>query len=201
MKAKKEMEIIKYFKASGGVLRHSDIEKKGFHHQYLSSLQKKGKIEKINRGLYKLKEYEPDNNLDLVYASLQSAKGVVCLISALSFHEITDEIPSEVQMAIPKGSRRNLITYPKVRFYNFSKKTWEAGIEEIKESGHTFKVYSAAKTIADCIKFRSQIGMDVVINAIKRSLNENKADLLEIYKYTELCRVDKIARPILEVLI
>jgi len=201
MNSKKEIEIINYFKESGGVLRHSDIEKKGFHHQSLSSLHKKGRIEKINRGLYKLKEYEPDNNLELVYASMQSAKGVVCLISALYFHEITDEIPSEVQMAIPKGSRRNLITYPKVRFYNFSKETWAAGIEEIEESGHTFRIYSAAKTIADCFKFRSQIGVDVIIDAIKRSIREKKADPLEIYKYTEICRVDKIARPILEALI
>lgn len=201
MNKEREKEIIKYFKESGGVLRHSDIQKKGFHHKYISSLFKRGKIEKINRGLYKLKEYEPYNNLDLVYASLQSKKGVVCLISALSFHEITDEIPSKVHLAIPEGSRRNKITYPKVKYYNFSKKTWEAGIEEIEESEHTFRVYSAAKTIADCIKFRSKIGMDVIIDAIKRSFRDKKADPLEIYRFAELCRADKIARPILEALI
>ncbi|MEN8154649.1 MAG: transcriptional regulator [Acidobacteriota bacterium] len=197
----REKEIIKVFKNNGGVLRQSNLRENGFHQETITSLYKKGIIEKINRGLYKLKEYEPDNNLDLVYASLQTKKGVVCLISALSFHEITDEIPDKVQLAIPKGARRNKIIYPKVKFYNFSEETWEAGIEEIDESGHTFRVYSAAKTIADCIKFRSQIGMDVVIDAIKRSLKDNKTDHLEIFKYTELCRVDKIARPILEALI
>ncbi len=197
----REKEIIKAFKNNGGVLRQSKLRKNGFHQDTITSLYKKGIIEKINRGLYKLKEYEPDNNLDLVYASLQSEKGVVCLISALSFHEITDEIPTEVQLAIPKGARRNIISFPKVKFYNFSQETWEAGILDIEESGHTFRVYNAAKTIADCIKFRSQIGMDVVIDAIKRSLREKKADPLKIYEYSELCRVDKIARPILETLI
>jgi len=150
IKAKK---LIQLFKKKGGTLRFAAILKAGFHSDTLLSLGKQGMVEKIGSGLYKLKEGQQLSNPDLVIATLKAPKGVVCLVSALAFHEATDEVPHYVDLAIPRGSRANKIDYPPVHYYRFTPEAWKAGIEEHKIDGHGVRVYSLAKTIADCFKF------------------------------------------------
>lgn len=196
----KRSELIQFFTQNNNILRFSDIIHSGFHRDQINILLEVNDIEKIGHGLYKLKDYDPDNNINIVYASLQSSRGVVCLISALSFHEITDIIPTHVNLAIPNGTKANKIEYPAVRFFYYSRKTWESGVEEFTESGHKFKVYNVAKTIADCFKFRNKIGISVARTAMKTALYEKKTTINEIMKYSRICRVDNIVRPILEVI-
>ena len=194
-------ELMSFFQSHGGVARFSAILKAGFHPDSLSTLEKEGRVEKIARGLYRLTNYTPGSHPDLVIASLQAPRGVICLLSALSFHEATSEIPRYVDLAIPQSTHANRIKYPPVRFYRFAPKTWKAGIEKHEIEGHRIKVYSLAKTIADCFKFRNKIGIDPARDALKVAVTEKGIKPKEIIQYAKICRVDSIVKPILEAMI
>ncbi|TKJ47050.1 transcriptional regulator [Candidatus Aerophobetes bacterium Ae_b3a] len=194
-------ELMIFFQSHGGVARFSAILKAGFHPDSLSALEKEGRVEKIARGLYRVTNYTPGSHPDLVIASLQAPRGVICLFSALSFYEATNEIPHYVDIAIPQGTHANRIKYPPVRFYRFAPKTWKAGIENHEIEGRRIKVYSLAKTIADCFKFRNKIGIDPARDALKVAVTEKGIKLKEIMQYAKICRVDNIVKPILEAMI
>jgi len=194
-------ELMSFFQSHGGVARFSAILKAGFHPDSLSALEKEGKVEKIARGLYRITNYTPGSHPDLVVASLQAPKGVICLLSALSFHEATNEIPKYVDIAIPQGTHANRIKYPPVKFYRFAPKAWKIGIEKHEVENHQVKIYSLAKTIADCFKFRNRIGVDIARDALKFAIAEKDIKPKEIMEYAKICRVDSIIKPILEAMI
>lgn len=197
----KSKELIDYFKTQSGVVRFSDILNAGFHSDTLNSLEQSGKIEKIAHGLYKLAGYIPGEYPDLVIASLQAPRGIICLISALSFHNATIEIPKKIEIAIARGSRTYKIQYPPVKFYRFSEITWKSGIEEHCIDGKQIKIYSLSKTIADCFKFRNKIGIDVAREALKIAIQEKRAKPVDIMKYAKLCRITGIVKPIIEAML
>lgn len=194
-------KLMEYFQNSGGTVRFSGIIKAGFHTDSLKSLEKKGKVKKLARGLYSLAGISHDTYPDFTSAAQQVPNGVFCLISALSYYEVTDEIPHHVDMAIKQGARANNIKYPPVKFYRFAPIAWKAGIEEVEIDGIKIKIYSLSKTIADCFKFRNKIGIDVARNALKIAINEKKVKPLEVFRYAKICRVVNIVKPILEAII
>ena len=198
---KKTQEIINYLKNHGGVARFSSILKAGFHPDSLATLEKEKKITKIARGLYQISNYDIGSYPDFVIASLQAQKGIICLLSALAFHEATNEIPHSVDMAIPQGAHANRIKYPPIKFYHFASKAWQAGVEEREIGGHKIRVYSLPKTIADCFKFRNKIGVDVAREALKVAITEKHIKPKEIMHYAKICRVDGIIKPILETML
>ncbi len=197
----KIQNLINYFESNTGVARFSEMLKAGFHPDSLTYLIHTGKVEKIGRGLYMLKDSIGSSHSDLVRASLQSQRGVVCLLSALAFHEATNEIPRYVDMAIPKKTHANRIEYPPVKFYRFDLRAWEAGMTEQEIDGYKIRVYCLAKTIADCYKFRNRIGADVARNALKTAISEKNIKPGEIMTYAKVCRVDRIIKPVLETMI
>lgn len=197
----KTQKIINYFKTHGGMIRFSSIRNAGFHTDILRALEQEGKIEKVVRGIYKLAHYDIGSHPDLVMASMQAPKGVICLLSALAFHEATSEIPRYVDIAISSGAHANRIKYPPVKFYRFASMVWEAGIEEHKISGHKIRIYSLAKTVADCFKFRNKIGIDVAREALKIAVIEKHIKPKEIMYYAKICRVDGVIKPILETIL
>lgn len=197
----KTQQLINFFQSNGGTVRFSTIIKEGFHPDSLNILKKEKKVEKIARGLYGLTNHAIKTHPDLIAASLQAPRGVICLISALSFYEATLEIPKYVDMAIPQGTHAHRIKYPPVRFYRFNIKSWEAGIEEHEIEGYKIKVYSLAKTVADCFKFRNKIGMDVARHALKSAVAEKNIKPEAIMRYAKICRVGNIIKPILEAIL
>ncbi|MDD2891195.1 MAG: transcriptional regulator [bacterium] len=197
----KTQKLIKFFRDNGGTARFSSVLNAGFHSDSLVALEKEKKIEKVARGLYRLDNYAPTTNPDIINASLQAPRGVVCLLSALSFYEATTEIPEHIDMAILRGSHTYKIEYPPVRFYRFDSKSYEAGVEEYKIEGYKIKIYNLAKTLADCCKFRNKIGMNIVREAIKAAIKEKNIKPKEIMQYAKICRVDNIIKPILEAML
>lgn len=197
----KIQKIINYFKSHGGIVHFSALLKEGFHPDLLNTLEKEGKVEKIVRGIYQLSDYHISSHPDLVIASLQAPKGIICLISALAFHEATNEIPRYVDIAILPTAHANRIKYPPVRFYRFAPITWESGIEECKIGDHKIRVYSLAKTVADCFKFRNKIGTNIARDALKVAVDEKGIQPKEIMHFAKICRVDRIIKPILETMI
>ncbi len=194
----KARKLIKFLKKNNGIATFSEVIDAGFHKDTLSSLLKSGHIEKLSRGLYKLKEGIELTNPDLITASIKVPKGIVCLISALAFHDVTNEIPRYVELAIPKGTHPNKVDYPPVKLYYISEKMWRPGIEEHDIEGHKVRVYNLPKTIADCFKFRNKIGLDVARIALKEAIREKKMSPRELINYAKICRVKNIILPYLE---
>ncbi len=197
----KQKLLIEFIKKRGGFAKYSDLIKTGFYKAVIGHALDTKQIERISRGVYRLAEIPDISHPDFVAVSLMIPRGVICLITALSFHEVTDEIPHYTDVAIPAQSRSKEIQDPPIRFYRFSQKSWEAGIEEHDIDGHKIRVYSLAKTLADCFKFRNQIGMDVARSALKNAFEQKKVSHREIMKYAPICRVTNIVKPILETLI
>ena len=200
MKTKKEA-LIAEFKRNKGILRFSAMLKAGFHRTEIKSLVESGKIEKIGRGIYHLKSGPSLSSPDLVTVALQAPKGVICLISALSYHNATDEVPHSVSVAIPRGLRANKIDYPPVQYFRYGPKVWENGIETHAIDRHPVKIYSLAKTVADCFKYRNKIDLDVARQALKFAVTEEKIKPTEIMRFAKICRVDKVIRPYVESLL
>jgi predicted transcriptional regulator of viral defense system len=200
MKTRKD-ELIQLFKKNKGVLRFSQALDAGFLRKHLKTLLDIGEIKRIGRGFYKLTNSPPLSNPDLVTVALTAPKGVICLISALSYYNATDQVPHSVYVAIPRGLRANKIDYPPVQYFRFNPKVWKSGIETYTIDGHSVKIYNLAKTIADCFKFRNKIGFDVALEALKVAITEKKVRSNEIMKFAKICRVDNVIKPYLEAIV
>ena len=197
----KKPELIDFLREKRGLATYAEIIKAGFNKTLLKSGLDSGRIQKVDRGLYRLSNGFSLSNPDIVAVSTKAPNGVVCLLSALAFHEATNEIPSCVHVAIPRGTHANRIKYPPVKFYRYNPKVWEAGIEEREIGGRKIKIYNLARTIADCFKFRNKIGMNIARDALKAAVMEKGIKPPEIMRYAKICRIDRIIKPILETLL
>lgn len=186
------------FRKHGGQLRMSEAIKRGITRYMLYSLRDKGIIEQVSRGIYRLVELPPISNPDLVTVSLRFPNAVICLVSALAYHDITTQIPHVVFVAVPRDSRMPSLDNPPIQAHRFSNETYISGIEEHPIDGVSVKVYSSEKTLADCFKFRNKIGMDVVLEALKLYKTRKNFNLGELLRYARICRVEKVMRPYLE---
>ena len=149
-------KAIDIFRREGGTLRMSDALTLGINRSQLYALRDSGELECISRGLYRLRELPEPSNFDLLAVSSRCPEGVLCLISALAYHDITTQIPHSVSIAVLRDSWRPKIDFPPVEYYQFSKKAYEAGIETHKIDGMDVKVYCMEKTLADCFKYRNR---------------------------------------------
>ena len=170
----------------------------GITRYMLYSLRDKGIIEQVSRGVYRLTELPPISNPDLVTVSLRFPNTVICLISALSYHNITTQIPHVVSVAVPRGSRIPSLDYPPVQAHRFSNEAYNAGVENHAIDGVSVKIYTPEKTLADCFKFRNKLGMEVVIEALRFYKSRQRFNLEKLLKYAEICRVKNIMMPYLE---
>jgi predicted transcriptional regulator of viral defense system len=191
----------KTFRSRGGVLRMNEALQAGIHRRMLYSMLEAGVIEKLNRGLYRLKDLPPLGNPDLVSVSLKVPSSVICLISALSYHEITTQIPHEVYVALERGTEAPRLAHPPIRVFWFSGQAFTLGIQSHKIDGVPVRIYSPEKTIADCFKYRNKICLETAIEALKfyREKKRFKAD--DLMNFARACRVEKIIRPYLEALL
>ena len=192
-------KIMRYF-GQHGIVRPRDIEAIGLPREYLVRLHRQGKLNRSGRGIYTL----PDANVTERHSYAEVAKRVpdaaICLLSALVFHGITTQSPASVWIALGKGARTPVLTSPSLRIVRLSGPSLTEGIENHQVEGVPVRVYSAAKTVADCFKFRNKIGLDVAIEALKDSLRQKKANVNEIYRYAKVCRVSNVIRPYMEAL-
>ena len=194
-------KLISFIQKNGGFTKYAELIRAGFYKAVIREAMKSGQIERIGRGVYSLANIPDTSHPDFVTVSVMIPNGVICLITALSFYEVTDEIPRYIDVAIPAGSKVRMIQKLPLRFHYFSRKTWEQGIEEHNIDGRKIQVYNLAKTLADCFKFRNQIGMNVARSALKNALEQKKVNHRDIMKYASICRVTNILKPILETLI
>ena len=193
-------EAVQVFKDYDGIMRTSEVLNKGVHRRTLYHMRDTGMLRQLDRGVYQLADREPAGNPDLVLVAKKIPGARICLISALAIHEMTDEIPHKVHIALAHSAWEPKMEYPPLKVYRFSEETLKAGVQKHSIDGMEVKVYLPAKTIADCFKFRNQIGLDVAIEALKRGLSEKKATYKDIIAYARLCKVNRVMQPYLEAL-
>ena len=181
-----------------GVLRPRDLDPYNIPRTYLSRLCAAGKLQRIGRGLYVLPGSGATEHHSMAEACKRVPKGVVCLLSALSFHELTTQAPFEVWLAIGEKAWRPRLEYPPLRIVHFSKTALNAGVEEHQIEGVNVQVYSPAKTVADCFKYRNKIGLDVAIEALRECWQSRRCTMDELWRYADICRVRNVMRPYLE---
>ncbi|MEA2014045.1 MAG: type IV toxin-antitoxin system AbiEi family antitoxin domain-containing protein [Thermodesulfobacteriota bacterium] len=186
------------FRSCGGQMRMSEAIKRGITRYMLYFLRDRGVIEQVSRGVYRLVELPPISNPDLVTVGLRFPNAVICLVSALAYHDITTQIPHSISVAVPRESRLPSLDHPPLLVRRFSDQAYRAGIEEHQIDGVPVKIYSTEKTLADCFKFRNKIGMDIVLEALKLYKTRKKFNLGELLKYAKICRVERVMRPYLE---
>ena len=187
------------FRSSGGILRTSDALKKGIHRRTLYALRDAGQLDRLERGLYRLADLPLLSEPDLVTVAHKIPRGVVCLISALSFHGLTTQIPHAIYVALKRGAEPPRLHYPPIQVFWFSAKAFDAGVEQHHIDGSVVQIYSIEKTLADCFKYRNKIGMDTALEALKRYFEKRNLQLRALNKYARICRVEKIMRPYIEV--
>lgn len=188
------------FRDHGGMLRTSQAVELGIHPRTLYGLRDARRIIEISRGLFRLAELPEITNPDLVAVSVKVSEAVICLVSALAFHEITTEVPHEVYVALPRGTKRPRLDYPPVRAFHFSGETLSAGVETHEIDGVPVRIFNPEKTVADCFKFRYKIGLDVAIEALKLCRERKKSSAGTLLLYARVCRVERVMRPYLEAL-
>lgn len=176
----------------------SEALRHGISRYTLYKMRDKGVLEQVSRGIYRLVDLPPISQPDLVTVSLRYPNAVVCLISALSFHEMTTQIPHAVSLAVPRSARMPSLDNPPVRAYKFSEEAFRTGIERHSIDGVTIQVYSPEKTLADCFKYRNKLGMDVVLEALKRYRSDQRVNREGLIKYARVCRVEKVMQAYLE---
>lgn len=189
------------FRRSGGMLRTSEALSKGVHPRTLYAMRDADLLERLDRGLYRLADLPPLANPDLVVVANKVPDGVICLISALHFHDITTRLPHVISVAIRRGSQPRRIEHPPTQFHWFSDEAFTAGVETHLVDEVPVQIYSAEKTLADCFKFRYKIGMDTVLEALYMYRDYYKPNVTKLIEHARTCRVDKVMRPYLETIL
>jgi predicted transcriptional regulator of viral defense system len=189
------------FNRGGGLLRTAAALRAGIHPRPLYDMRDEGVVEQLSRGLYRLADLPALSNPDLVTVALKIPAGVVCLTSALAYHEITTQIPHEVHVALPRGTEPPRLKHPPVRVFWFTGRSFTEGIETHGLDGVRIRIYSPEKTLADCFKYRNKLGLDTVLEALRLYRSRKRPNVDELMKFARVCRVEKVMRPYLEALL
>jgi len=181
-----------------GTLRARDLADSKIPRSVLRRMVADGVLANPERGLYVLADAEPSQHQSLIEANIRVPHGVACLLSALQFHGLTTQAPFEVWMAIGESARRPAVTNPPLRIVRFSGAALTMGVEEHVVDGVKIRVYSPAKTVADCFKYRNKIGLDVALEALRDCWRQKRATMDDLHRAAVVCRVARVIQPYLE---
>lgn len=181
-----------------GVVRSRDLRERGIHQEYLRRLENQGLLVRSGRGIYTFSDSALTENQSLAEACMRVPHGIVCLLSALRFHELTTQAPFEVWLAIDSKARTPKEDIVPLHIVYMSGMALSAGIEKYQVEGVPVRVYNPAKTVADCFKYRNKIGLDVALEALRECWRERRSTMDELWHYAKICRVNNVMRPYLE---
>lgn len=201
VKHKSKADQILILARKSGIISTREVASLGIHHEYLRRLCAEGKLVRRGRGYYMLPGADVTIHHGLVQANKAVPKGVICLLSALRFHEIGTQVPHEVWIAIDRRAARPRSIRPRMRIMRFSGKALTEGVDEHTIEGVPVRIYNPAKTVADCFKYRNKIGMDVALEALREVIRSRKCTVDEIWRYAQICRVTEAIRPYMEAMV
>lgn len=182
-----------------GLIRPRDLLKAGIHSEYLLRMFRNGDLKKVRRGLYSLPEMQTSESFSLAEVAKRAPNAVICLISALEFYQVTTQITHKVWITVQNKSWEPKFDYPPIEIVRQSEPAFSFGIVEYEVANVMLKIYSPAKTVADCFKFRNKIGLDVALEALRETWKNKKATMDELWEAAKICRVANVMRPYLEV--
>ena len=189
------------FKKHGGILRTAQALRAGIHPGTLYAMRDSRALEVVSRGVYRIADSAPLGNPDLVTVASRVPGGVICLISALAFHDLTTQIPHEVHVALPRGAEEPRLDHPPIKTYRFTGEAFTEGVETHELDGVSVRIYSPEKTLADCFKFRNKVGLDTAVEAVRFYRERKRVKVDDLMRHAAICRVEKIIRPYLEALL
>ena len=196
-------EIIKFFRKNRGYARMKELKQAGVHTRKIKQILEQGKIEKIKPGLYRLSDMygigEYSQSFIDVCNSMQ--RGIICLISALEFHQLSTINPSKVYVALPNSDKQSIIEYPPVNVFYFRNRFYNLGIKEKITKTGTFKIYNEEKTICDMFRYRNKLGEDLALEGLKNYLKRKDADLVKLREYAIKCQVKTVMLPYLKAMV
>jgi predicted transcriptional regulator of viral defense system len=186
------------FAQEKGLLRARDLAELGIPRVYLTRLVTSGRLARAALGVYRLAEAGLSENESLSMVATRAPHAVFCLLTALQFHGMTTQLPRRVWIALPQGGHAPKMDYPPLKLIQYTGDAFTQGIETHRIDQVDIRVYSAAKTVADCFKHRNKIGLDVALEALKDARSQKKASADELWRYANVCRVANVMRPYLE---
>jgi predicted transcriptional regulator of viral defense system len=189
---------VQLFRRHGGGLRMAEALRLGINRKRLYAMRDAGVIESVARGVYRLSSLGPLAHPDLVTVATRVPQGVICLISALSFHELTTQVPHAIDVALERGKAKPRLDYPPTRFFWFSGPAFHAGIAMHELDGVPVRIYDPEKTLVDCFRYRNQLGMDVALEALRLWRERGRKKLDVLLKYARMRHVERAMRPYLE---
>lgn len=181
-----------------GIARANELEGRGITRAQLSRLVNEGLVVRESRGIYTVADHAPTAEHTLAQVAKRVPDGVFCLLTALRLHGLTTQAPAEVWIALPEKARRPRLEYPRLRVARFSGEALTEGIEVRRVEGVTLRVYSAAKTVADCFKYRNKIGIDVAVEALRDFSRKQRGGANDLARYARICRVSRVMQPYLD---
>jgi predicted transcriptional regulator of viral defense system len=181
-----------------GLVRPRDLEDHGITRAQLSRLVADGLVLRQARGVYVAAGHAPTAEHTLAHVAKRVPKGVFCLLTALRFHGLTTQSPAEVWIALPEKARRPRLDYPRLRVARFSGAALSEGIEEHHVEGVAIRVYSPAKTVADCFKYRNKVGVDVAVEALRDFSRKHRGGATDLARFARICRVSRVIQPYLD---
>ncbi len=181
-----------------GVVRPMDFEAHRVPRARLYRLVAKGLLTRRARGVYVASDHPYTAQHALAQVAKRVPNGVICLLTALRFHDLTVQVPREVWIALPEKARRPRLDDPRLRVTRFSGAALTAGIETHEIEGVDVRLYSAAKTVADCFKYRNKIGIDVAVEALKDFTSRHRSGAGDLARFARICRVSRVMRPYLD---
>lgn len=184
------------------ILRARDVAHQGIHTSTLTRMTRSGALEKIGPGRYRLPgTARATEHHDLAVATAAVPRSVICLISALRFHDIGTQLPAAVWIAVPRGARVPRVSAPPLRVVNISPAVFDLGIEEHRIEGQAVRMYSLARTVADCFRFRNKVGLDVALEALTEAWRSKRFKLDELNRIAKKLRVQRVMQPYLEAVV
>ncbi len=187
--------------AQQGLLRVCDLTSRGLHPEYLRRLYQKGLVRREGRGLYIAADAEISMHYGLAQVAKRVSHGVICLLSALSFHEIGTQLPHQVWMAIDRRAAKPKMQLPPLRVMRFSGAALTEGIETYQIEGVPVQIFNLAKTVADCFKYRNKIGLDVALEALKECIRDRRTTMDDLWHFAKVCRMTNVMRPYMEAIV
>ncbi len=181
-----------------GVVRPRDLAAHGISRAHLARLMRRGLIQRLGRGLYAAPDAELTEHHSLAEAGKRVPAGVICLLSALRFHGLTTQNPFEVWIAIGHKAWRPKRAEPPLRLVHMSGHCASLGIETHTVEGVRVRVFSAAKTVADCFRFRNKIGLDVALAALRDYKRKHRGGMEALWRCAAICRVSRVMQPYIE---
>jgi predicted transcriptional regulator of viral defense system len=181
-----------------GIVRPTELEAHGIPRGQLYRLVRKGMVERQARGIYAASEHPVTAEHTLAQVAKQVPGGVLCLLTALRFHELTTQAPAAVWIALPERARKPKLAHPRLRVTRFSGSALTEGIETHRVEGVEVRIYSAAKTVADCFKYRNKVGIDVAVEALRDFSRRHRGGATDLARYARICRVSRVMQPYLD---